>query len=50
MVDIILQILGITILGLAVMAVVTVITGVCVVLALSIIGLFEKNNESRRLD
>ena len=41
MLDIILQILGIAILGLAVMAVVTVITGVCVVLALSIIGLFE---------
>ena len=41
MVDIILQILGITILGLAVMAVVTVITGVCITLALSIISLFE---------
>ena len=41
MVNIILQILGITILGLAVMAVVTVITGVCIVIALSIVGLFE---------
>ena len=41
MFDIILQILGITILGLAVMAVVTVITGVCIVIALSIVGLFE---------
>ena len=41
MVDIILQILGIAILGLAVIAVVTVITGVCIVLALSVIGLFE---------
>ena len=41
MFDIILQILGIAILGLAVIAVVTVITGVCIVLALSIIGLFE---------
>lgn len=50
MVDIILQILGITILGLAVIAVVTVITGVCIAIALSIIGLFEKIYESRRLD
>lgn len=41
MFDIILQILGITILGLAVIAVVTVITGVCIVIALSIVGLFE---------
>ena len=41
MVNIILQILGIMILGLAVIAGVTVITGVCITLALSIIGLFE---------